>query len=266
MTNGKTVLGCSVRSQCEGPRHEPRTLDLAPCASQRICSVTQGALFVFTKNMSQGVGAVTNALCVGRRIDLDPREPEDDLSRPYRVLRYPPLAVWVEPMESPVPVGNGCGPMGPPNCIPIVLERQKGKCIFKTQVFVDGIWEASWDGHRTAFPLGDGYCVTDYYAQGQSFREHPWFAHLGMPDGGNLLRPSVLVTLTRFRDWDAVRPWARLWRDDDAAGRDKVIDAFYKQARPSPDLEKELERLEAAEARTIVALAQQGNYIRDLLA
>lgn len=156
--------------------------------------------------------------------------------------------------------------MGPPNCLPIVLERQKGRCVFKTKVFLEGIWVTSWTGHRSAFPLGDGYCVTDYYAQGQSFRGHPWFAHLGMPDGGNLLRPSVLVTLTRFRDWDAVRPWARLWREGDVDGRRKVIDAFYKVARASPDLEKELERLDEAEARTIAELAQRGDYIRELMA
>lgn len=225
-------------------------------------TISQGALYVFTKNIAAGVGAVTNATCVGRAIDLDPREPDDDLAQPYRVLKYPPLAVWVEPLEAPVALGDACGPRAPRNCMPITLDRAKAACVFNPSLMDDDVEVTKWRGHRHAFPLGDGYCVTDYYAQGQSFRGYPWFAHLGKPDGGSLVRASVLVTLTRFRDWDAVRPWTRLWRDGDDEGRASVISSFYNAAKPSADLAAELLRLREQEARTLREVPRR---IHDLL-
>ena len=221
-------------------------------------------MFVFTHTIAAGVGAVTNATCIGRAIDLDPREPPDDPSRPYRVLKYPPLAVWVEPVEAPVPLGAACGQRAPLNCMPITLKSAaiKDGVAFKPPIWVDGVEHKRWLGSRTAFPLGDGFCVTDFYVQGQSFLWHLWLAHLARPDDGRLQRASVLVTLTRFRDWDAVLPWAPLWRDGDDAGRAKVIAAFHRAARPSDDLEADLDRLRQLGEATMAAVPQR---IRDLL-
>lgn len=199
-----------------------------------------------------GVGAVRNATAVGRAIDCDHREPPDDLSRPFRLLRYPPIAVWVEPVEAPVPLGASCGPRAPVNCMPVTVARQSGAVKFPKGAKIHGL--DKWTGTRVAFPLGDGFCVTDYYAQGQSFGDSLWFAHLSKPDRGALVRASVLVTLTRFRDWEAARPWTRLWPPGNAAMREKVITAFHNVARPSDDLRSDMHRLSLAERRTISAL------------
>lgn len=220
---------------------------------------------MFTDKLAVGAGAVVNATAVGRAIDLDPREPPDNLDRPYRVLHYPPLAVWVEPVESPVPLGNACGEAAPPNCMPVTLVKSASAEVTlpKGVTFeINGSSTNKWTGKRVGFPLGDGFCVTDYYAQGQSFRSACWLAHLAKPDKGALQRASVLVTLTRFRDWDAVLPWAPLWPEGDADRRDKVIEAFHRVARPSDDLHAELERLRIAEERTLREMPQE---IRDLL-
>lgn len=210
----------------------------------------QGALYVFTDKIATGAGAVVNATAVGRAIDLDPREPPDDLSQPYRVLRYPPMTVWVEPTESPVPLGDTCGQLGPRDCMPVRLQTAGGTVKFPKDArpTINDIQYDMWRGKREGFPLGDGFCVTDYYAQGQSFGLDPWLAHLAKPDDGRLYRASVLVTLTRFRDWDAVLPWAPLWQTPQQ--RSSIIDAFQAVARPTPDLRADLQRLVEAEART----------------
>jgi hypothetical protein len=221
---------------------------------------------VFTDTLSVGAGAVKNATAIGRAIVLDPREPPDDLSQPFWVLRYPPITVWVEPVEAPVPLGQTCGPTAPPNCMPLRLVR---KAAGKTQQFsqpvhVGGVEHRGWRGHREAFPLGDGFAVTDFYAQGQSFGREPWYAHLARPDTGGLKRASVLVTLTRFRDWDAVLPWAPLWPDGDQAARAAVIKSFCSAARPSEDLQADLQRMHDAEAATLCNLPLRvRNLLRD---
>jgi hypothetical protein len=116
---------------------------------------------------------------------------------------------------------------------------------------VDGIIHVGWSGKRHAFPLGDGFCVTDYFAEGLSFGSYPWLTHLGKPDHGHLERASVLVTLTRHRDWDAVLPWSPLWKNGDVEARAEVIKAFERVARPSADLAADLRRLARAEDSTL---------------
>jgi len=66
------------------------------------------------------LGWFNNGTCVGVKLLLDDREPEDDPSHPMRRLRYPPLAVIVRPTL--VDIGNiladenvpsGCFPVEP---------------------------------------------------------------------------------------------------------------------------------------------------------
>ena len=204
---------------------------------------------MFTHNIASGVGAVRNAACVGRRIVLHPSEPDDDLTQPFRLLRHAPAVVWVEPCESPAPIGAIVGDAGPPNCIPMLLESARSADTIELPADdrpkVSGVPVASCRCTRHGFRLGDGYCVTDYYAQGLSFRNDPWLAHLRVPDdNGPLQRASVLVTLTRFADWDRVLAWTPLWpptaTQDDIR---KVVDAFHRASRPSADLLAEVQRL-----------------------
>jgi hypothetical protein len=224
----------------------------------------QGAHYVFLDKGAVGAGCVRNATCVGRRIDLDEREPADDLSCPYRVLRYPPIAVWVEPKEAPAPLGGTCAPFGGPvDCLPVVPRdvRVSAKFGKGERPKVHGREVGTWSGFRMTVPLGHGFAVTDYAVQGQSFGDATWFAHLGVPDSGPMARASVLVILTRFRDWAAVRPWAPLWPPGDMERRRKVIDAFHRAAKPKPDLVCELRRLAAAEVPTLVRLRHELRHV-----
>lgn len=227
-------------------------------------------MFVFTETIAIGAGAVRNATAVCRRIDLDPREADDDISEPFRMLRFQPKAVWVEPVEAPVKLGATCGTYGPPDCIPIRPKKFSGSVSFKNaDVFCGGIQYRTWSGTRVAFPLAGGYCVTDYYAQGQTFGDAEWYAHLANPDRGSLRRASVLVTLTRHKNLDKLRAWAPLWTDDattDDNGRterDKVVDAFLSAATPEADLRADMARLMRLAAST---QQQLGPRISRLLA
>ena len=112
-------------------------------------------------------------------------------------------------------------------------------------------------GSRYMMPLGDGFAVTDYYAQGMSFGDALWMAHLGVPDAGPMQRASVLVTLTRFRDWDRVLPWARLWPPGDLARRRVVIDAFVALAKGDPELRHEMARVRDLQRTTLEDLARR---------
>ena len=59
-----------------------------------------------------------NNLCTGRRIIIHPMEPEDDPSKPIRLLRFPPLAIIVQPDGEPI--GDVCkSPEIPVHCIPV---------------------------------------------------------------------------------------------------------------------------------------------------
>ena len=56
-----------------------------------------GIHYVFVNNMFPDQCWVNNLCCTGRKLLLDPKEPEDDLSKPYRTLTYHPVAVCVQP-------------------------------------------------------------------------------------------------------------------------------------------------------------------------
>ena len=208
----------------------------------------QGARYVFTHNIATGIGAVRNAACVGRAIELHPDEPADDPAEPFHLLRHAPIAVWVEPLEAPAPLGDACGAAGPPNCIPMVLEHARSDKAIKLpdgdQPVVHGERVTAVHCTRHGFQLGDGFAVTDYYAEGLSFGNDTWFAHLCRPHTGKLQRASVLVTLTRFADWDRVLAWTPLWpANATRQERERVIKAFHKAAKPPADLTAEMARL-----------------------
>ena len=203
---------------------------------------------MFTHNTAPAAGVVRNAACVGRAMDLHPREPDDDATRPFRLLRYAPAVVWVEPLESPAPLGDTCGPNAPVNCLPMFLthaacDRAVNLPRYDRPV-VNGERIASYRCTRYGFQLGSGFCVTDYYAQGLSFRDDVWFAHLCRPERGRLQRTSVLVTLSRCAGWDRMKAWTPLWPADATDDEiDAVVDAFHAAAAPSRDLVVEMERL-----------------------
>jgi hypothetical protein len=81
-----------------------------------------------------------------------------------------------------------------------------------------------------------------------------WFAHLCKPETGALQRASILVTLTRFADWDRVLAWAPLCPPTATATEiSSVVDAFHRASKPSDDLLAEVQRLQRAAAATRAA-------------
>ena len=156
-----------------------------------------------------------------------------------------------------MPLGATCGPDAPPNCLPVQITKHSVSAAqgFSRPVSVGGVLHKSWSGARNGFPIGDGFAVTDYFAEGLSFGAAPWYAYLAKPDRGRLQRASVLVTLTRFRDWDAVWVWAPLWRPGDEEERKRVVNSFAAAAKPSADLT-------VAEERTLRDLPER---VRNLL-
>lgn len=132
----------------------------------------EGIHYVFTENEipHRHVNHVNNNRCIGRGMVLDPREPPDNLLLPCRRLLFQPLAVYVEPVGTNL--GDLCGDQCPPGCVPVPL----GKTFpFKLEIPIPGQFDAKTKKQKThcstvsrsGIPLGDAYCVTDYFAQGR---------------------------------------------------------------------------------------------------
>lgn len=184
-----------------------------------------------------------NNFCTGEQLILDPKEPPDDLSTPFRALRYPPIAIIVRPEHSNIhehAVGFNSG------CIPI-LPRTKTFSVTLPEVPVEG--PQTYTVKRTSHTVGDGYAVTDYFVQGTSFKKERWLLHVNPPSRG-LARATLLVMLTRYRSWDDIYLVCPLWPPGDMRARDEVIDKFLDAVRVDADLLCEMNRLIQADIAT----------------
>ena len=161
-----------------------------------------------------------------------------------------PTAVYVRPEG--VELGDLCVKEGlPPGCLPIMPVSHDFGITVK---HVGQRNEAyTFNVKRTAFPLGDAYAVTDYFCQGMSFGEAIWLAQFMKPNTGNFSRASLYVLLSRFRDWDAVRPLSPLYKTE--AEKKAVVDAYCKAATLTPDLKAELARQRRLAKETLSRLA-----------
>ena len=216
----------------------------------------EGISYLFPNNDNKNIHNrhITNNTCIGRKIVLDPREPQDDLSRPFRMLHYPPLAIYVQP-EGP-PIGDVCGGIAdcPPNCIPIPRKTVNFTVSWKGLLpyFEDGEEKGSaLSVRRTGIPLAMSYAVTgkwfaslvrichtastekitvffmcaDYYAQGMSFKGDPWLLHLALPDNRrSFSRANIIVPLTRPSKWSQLKLLSPLWTD--AKGKAAYVTQF----------------------------------------
>ena len=97
--------------------------------------------------------------------------------------------------------------------------------------------------HRWGFPLDLAYAVTDYFAEGTSFRGQNWLAHLSRPPDGRLHRASLYVIPTRFSSLDDFHLLCPLWPHGDDAEKDRVLQKLLRLAQPVPDLKAEWQRL-----------------------
>ena len=91
-----------------------------------------------------------------------------------------------------------------------------------------------------------GYAVSDYFAQGQSFKNDWWAMHVAVPpDGKGLKRASLLVCLTRFAAWEDVHVLGRLWPfNAPESVIEKVVTAYVRATAVDPALGAEIERLQ----------------------
>ena len=226
-----------------------------------------GIEYLFTDSEAPAAHRFKNHGCYGRAIVLHPDEPPDDLSQPVRVLSYHPLAIHVEPWGEPL--GDVCRDAAgcPVNCIPVEPVNVSGASMTfpKTIDAGDGTtMSPDLAFTRRGFPLVLAYAVTDYFAQGMSFKGACWILHLSPPPSGHFKRPSVLVPLTRYRHWGEVRSLCPLWSQS-ANEEDKqaVKDKFVACARVSPDLVAEMRRLKQAAIATRASLEPRAAAVRD---
>lgn len=153
------------------------------------------AEYTFVDNNASDLCRFRNNHCVAVAIVLHHLEPPDDTSKPFRMLRYVPEGILVKPDGAEPNVTHGSLP---PNCLvirPVSITIKKLKLPDGSRTSVS----------RRTIPLAGGYAVTDFFAQGMSFKEACWLMHLTPPPSGGLKRQSMLVSLTRYPRWTAVK-------------------------------------------------------------
>jgi hypothetical protein len=141
----------------------------------------------------------------------------------------------------------------PINCIPMTPEKGyfevkcgKGKIPSNIRLF-EGSLEPCLDTVlkmcRTGVHLYPAYAVTDFFAQGMSFRGDPWLLHLSLPDEGKkFTRANLLIPISRPSLWSQLKLLTPLWP---FGKKREFIEAVRKALKPDPDLLKEMERAEA---------------------
>jgi hypothetical protein len=223
-----------------------------------------GVRYNFMDSKHPAVNWVTNNVCIGRKLILNPLEPDDDLSKPYRILRYLPIAIYVEP--NGLPLGDLCGEGCPTNCIPITPTRSSQISVdFPHEVMIhpSSPAEGGRDArhsvigtkvavYRHGFMLESANVVTDYFAQGMSFRGTPNLLHITPPpgQGQRLNRGNILVTVSRPSLLSELNLLTRLWREGDDADKARVIGAVKAALIPSKDYLAEKVRLHALSVAT----------------
>ena len=212
-----------------------------------------GIRYKFSQNLFPNVGHVNNNIAIGHALHVDPREADypDDLSKPYRVLRYPPLAVVVKPE------GFGAASLRlsswPRGCIPV--EPQKVRINLSlpepTQLYEgDAELGTSVKVVRRGFPLESASAVTDYFAQGVSFRGEPHLLHLNVPPDGKMTRANLLVPVSRPSLYSQLHLLTPMWPHGDLAARAKVIRKVHEALKPNAHLQMETARLQALAEET----------------
>jgi hypothetical protein len=218
-----------------------------------IAMVFPGCLCLFVDNDLPIGGVAKNATCVVRGLVVDHREPEDTKTSDAWMLRYPPIAVFVEPREGrieeqTVHAMSQKYPDLPNNCFAVEARSTESFKVINDRLTTTK--PRKGDSYslvkRNGIPLAEGYAVTDHYCQGANFKEECWLAHITPPPAGTFERASVFVITTRWTAWADLLLLAPLWREGDAKQRLEVIPKFQRAAVMSQDLHDELVRLRQA--------------------
>lgn len=97
---------------------------------------------------------------------------------------------------------------------------------------------------RWGFPLELAYVVTDYFAQGLTFRaDDTRLAHMCKPPNPPWHRASIYVMHTRFRSMAALHLLCPLWPPGDTHAEARIKTALRAMLQPDPDLAAEWNRL-----------------------
>ena len=119
------------------------------------------------------------------------------------------------------------------------------------QIFHDGIDSTANPGvigvMRLGISLYMGYCGTDYFSQGISFKRDAYFLHLVA--SGKLTAGNFRVPLTRPSCIEDVRILAPLWTND--AEKESMIRRVMTAFQVVPSLVADMDRLQALHQATL---------------
>ncbi len=191
-------------------------------------------------------GQSKNCLATMVHLVLDPEEPPEtaeEQQRPYRKLKYVPLAIVVKPDSRAD--GTLIVVERTERSLTVSLNQKTGR--HQQERRAGGI---TYRFKRLGFCLLSGYAFTDYWTQGMSFGHDCWLSHLTPPPTGKVKRPSIYVVSSRHEDRPAWIPIAPLWPPGDTQRRAKVIQIYFEATKIEPQLKAELQRLRALAART----------------
>jgi hypothetical protein len=232
----------------------------------------EGCDYIFgPENRCPEAGWCNNNLATGVRLILHAEEPCDNPEQHIRVLRFPPVGIVVRPHGVTVNSAFSDGSVVPEGCIvvsqktikfPLALDGARGKAATPIPMLkyprdhaayplddpasIDTVISIS----RTGFPLNLGYCVSDYFSQGMSFKDLPFLMDI-RPPHGPYKAGSLRVPITRPSSMKDVHLLAPLYTND--AEKAEVVRKWTALLRPVHALKDEMARLRTLHATTQVA-------------
>ena len=222
----------------------------------------EGMKYTFPDSPNPKVRWIKNMVCHGVKILLHKNEPPDDLSKPYRVLKYLPRGVIVRPE------GNCIGRLSsskwlPKGCLLIPTAQIKTfsiKLPEPIQIYADDEDSRAYtlSVKRKGLNLGSAYAPTTFFAQGISFKKNKYLLDLCPPEVTNksdkfFFRANISVPISRPSTLDDVHPLL-LWRDK--AGRQAVFTAYKRALKPKEDRVADNKRLARLHDLTLTKEAQ----------
>ncbi|PNH01498.1 hypothetical protein TSOC_012616 [Tetrabaena socialis] len=229
----------------------------------------EGAKFVIIHNDGPVVGACRNNLVTACGLLLDAREPPDDVRQPTWRLNFPPIAVFVKPVDGECDTDILTSLADYSNTHGAFLVTPK--TVTTDQIDLKATRDLGSGPvnkvklSRRNIPLGDAYVVTDHFVQGASFKNACWVADFKPPPGG-IDRASILVMLTRFKSMDHVKVLRPLYDESQPASFKNVVDAYVHAAPLSYDLKADLQRLQTLSVVTRNELAADFELMEQLIA
>lgn len=214
-----------------------------------------GIPYRFLRNLHPVIGCFNNGSCIGDSLVLDDREPDDDMTGDFRVLKYQPKALIVRLPDRKL--GKLCGDGITEDCIPLFPTNSKVidftlDCSMKLYADPrDTTTDKTIKFKRYAFPVDTAITYTDFFAQGVSFRGDPHFLHLGVSEKQGYRRANLLVPISRPAVLSDVVLLHPLWPRGDHTARLNIIRLFKKALTPDPDYESEMERLQQLHSNTV---------------